>query len=94
MSRYSSTSWCRLSTSTIERLRRAQTERDWREAGHTLKGSARAVGAWRLAQVAEAAERSRGWCEPQVGKGALGEVVLAFAEVQAFIAALPQARAA
>lgn len=30
--------------------------KDWIEAAHTLKGSARAVGAWRVAECAEAAE--------------------------------------
>ena len=29
----------------------------WREAAHTIKGSASAVGAWRLARFAEMAER-------------------------------------
>lgn len=42
---------------TIEALRRATTERDWRIAAHTLKGSGRAVGAWRVAHLAEYAER-------------------------------------
>lgn len=31
--------------------------RDWRMGCHTLKGSARAVGAWRVADLAEVAER-------------------------------------
>lgn len=30
---------------------------EWHRGGHTLKGSARAVGAWRVAEAAEAAER-------------------------------------
>ena len=42
---------------TIGRLREAVDARQWREAAHTLKGSARAVGAWRLAAYAEACER-------------------------------------
>lgn len=41
---------------TVANLRAAQSEKDWKMATHTLKGSARAVGAWRLAQVAAAAE--------------------------------------
>jgi len=45
---------------TIEAMRRAQTKRDWVRAAHTLKGSARAVGAWRLAELAESAERLEG----------------------------------
>jgi HPt (histidine-containing phosphotransfer) domain-containing protein len=43
---------------TIQALKEARTDRDWLIAAHTLKGSARAVGAWRLARIAELAERS------------------------------------
>lgn len=42
---------------TIKSLSDAVTERDWRMAAHTLKGSGRAVGAWRVARLAELAER-------------------------------------
>lgn len=34
----------------------ARGRKDWIEAAHTLKGSARAVGAWSVAECAEAAE--------------------------------------
>ncbi len=34
----------------------ARSGKDWIEAAHTLKGSARAVGAWNVAECAEAAE--------------------------------------
>lgn len=40
----------------LDRLREAAGEKEWREAAHSLKGSARAVGAWQLAAAAEAAE--------------------------------------
>jgi HPt (histidine-containing phosphotransfer) domain-containing protein len=43
---------------TIAALEHARSDRDWLTAAHTLKGSARAVGAWRLARIAEHAERS------------------------------------
>lgn len=42
---------------TVASLRAAATDRDWKMASHTLKGSARAVGAWHLARVAMIAER-------------------------------------
>ncbi|MBL8565433.1 MAG: Hpt domain-containing protein [Hyphomicrobiaceae bacterium] len=47
---------------TLARLRAAAEAdvvppRDWQLASHTLKGSARAVGAWKVASAAEAAER-------------------------------------
>jgi HPt (histidine-containing phosphotransfer) domain-containing protein len=41
----------------VARLREAATSKDWKEAGHTIKGSASAIGAWRLARFAEMAER-------------------------------------
>jgi HPt (histidine-containing phosphotransfer) domain-containing protein len=41
---------------TIASLRSAATERDWKMAAHALKGSSRAVGAWRIASLAQEAE--------------------------------------
>ncbi len=41
-------------------MRAAATDREWVEAAHTLKGSARCVGAWRLARTGEQAERLGG----------------------------------
>ncbi len=45
---------------TIGALKNAPTEKEWGMAAHTLKGSARAVGAWPLATLAEGAERLHG----------------------------------
>ena len=53
---------------TIGSLREARTEMDWKVAAHTLKGSARAVGAWRVAAAAVAAEKSPGIVYDPVGK--------------------------
>lgn len=41
---------------TIGALKDAVSVKDWHIAAHTLKGSARAVGAWSLADAAELAE--------------------------------------
>jgi HPt (histidine-containing phosphotransfer) domain-containing protein len=41
---------------TLAQLRTAETQKAWRDAAHTLKGSALAVGAWRVAHCAERAE--------------------------------------
>lgn len=41
----------------LDRLAAADTPVAWRDAAHTLKGSAAAVGALRVAQLAELAER-------------------------------------
>lgn len=43
----------------IRALEQAVTPKAWHDAAHTLKGSARAVGAWRIARTAELAERLR-----------------------------------
>lgn len=45
---------------TLAALQQAATDRDWIRAAHTLKGSARAVGAWQLANIAERMERLGG----------------------------------
>jgi len=59
----------------LERLTHATSERSWYEAAHTLKGSARAVGAREIGMLAEQAER----------------IGVAGAEKQAVIAALANA---
>ena len=41
----------------LEQLQAAATRKAWRDAAHTIKGSAAAVGALRLARLAEMAER-------------------------------------
>jgi len=40
----------------LSRLKAAADRKEWMEAAHTLKGSARAVGAWAIAECAQAAE--------------------------------------
>ena len=41
-----------------EQLGRARDRAEWHDAAHSLKGSARAIGAWRLAGLAEEAEKT------------------------------------
>ncbi|MEQ1649708.1 MAG: Hpt domain-containing protein [Hyphomicrobiaceae bacterium] len=41
----------------VDDLRAASTAKEWHAAAHTLKGAARGIGAWRVARVAEGAER-------------------------------------
>jgi HPt (histidine-containing phosphotransfer) domain-containing protein len=40
----------------LARMHATASRKDWIEAAHTLKGSARAVGAWSIAECAQAAE--------------------------------------
>ena len=46
----------------LSRLKGAENVQDWREAAHTIKGSARGIGAWQVAEAAESAESAR--CRP------------------------------
>lgn len=48
--------------STLADLAASSTAKDWLMAAHTLKGSARAVGAWAVASAAEDAERAGADC--------------------------------
>lgn len=45
------------STLYLQRLRDAVSDKAWRDAAHTIKGSARGIGAWYVAHTAEAAEK-------------------------------------
>lgn len=70
---------------TIEALSSAATERDWRIAAHTLKGSGRAVGAWRVARLAEYAEREVSLTNPPLCTEAVARIEEAAAEAREFI---------
>lgn len=66
----------------LEALRSAETEKAWRDAAHTIKGSARAVGAMQVADRAERAEQLR----------ASTDAAARIAAVAALEAALDEAR--
>ena len=44
----------------LDRLRNAADKQTWCEAAHTLKGSARGIGAWQVADVAASLEHLSG----------------------------------
>jgi hypothetical protein len=67
----------------LERLR-ACHGRPFREAAHTIKGSAAAIGAWRLARAAERAEGSDGG-PPAARTAAITAVCAAAAEASRHI---------
>lgn len=73
---------------TLAALKRAETDRDWTMAAHTLKGSARAVGAWRLATLAERAEGLGGPSDRAARDGVLRHLDEAAAEARAHIVSL------
>jgi len=73
---------------TLESLKTALTDQDWRMAAHTLKGSSRAVGAWRLAKLSERAESLGGPSDPSARALVLREIEEAALEARAQITAL------
>ena len=77
---------------TIRALGSAHSEKDWRVAAHTIKGSARAVGAWRIARLAEHAERHLSVQNPGHCAEAVARIEEATDEARQFIrASYPQA---
>ncbi len=73
---------------TIGTLRDARTDLEWKVAAHTLKGSARAVGAWRVAAAAVDAEKKPVVNDP-VGKAeAVAACEMAATSVIAYIQGL------
>ncbi len=73
---------------TIAALRTAATDRDWVVAAHTLKGSSRCVGAWRLARTGEQAERLGGIANRRACLEAVLRIEAAADEARAYIAGL------
>jgi Hpt domain len=73
---------------TVAALQRAGSDRDWVNAAHTLKGSARAVGAWSLAKLAERAERLGGICDRTACERMLHRIEQATAQARAQIVLL------
>ncbi len=67
-------------------LRQAATPKAWHDAAHTLKGSARAVGAWRVARAAETAEKLRFDTDLERRQFALDNIAEAVDEAIAYIA--------
>jgi HPt (histidine-containing phosphotransfer) domain-containing protein len=69
----------------IEQLRFAATDREWQIAAHTIKGSARAVGAWQVARLALAAEQSSGASDADARDRLLSDLEEACETVQAYV---------
>ena len=80
--------FCTQSVSYLHQLRAASTHQAVYEAAHSLKGSARAVGAWRLARAAEYMESLREDIPPERRAAQIGELEASLEEATAFIASL------
>jgi len=74
-----------------EALSTAETDKAWRDAAHTIKGSARAVGAFRVAERAERAEALHASPDRAARAGAVARLREALEEACAYIDRLPQA---
>jgi len=69
-------------------MREARTEKDWRDAAHTLKGSARAVGALLIAELAERAEALRTSTDMVAKAATIDALAYAIEEAKTYIASL------
>ncbi len=63
----------------------ARTRQEWKEAAHGLKGSARAVGAWEVANLATSAETMDG-DSPIIRTAVLDALGIALGETTRYIA--------
>ena len=89
--------FCSQSVLYLEQLRAAMSESDWKHAAHSLKGSARAIGAWRTAQAAERAEALYGETIQDDGiaqsrQARIDEIEASLREAEAFIASVLDSR--
>lgn len=84
--------FCTQSVLYLEQLRAAMSDKAWRDAAHSLKGSASAIGAWRAAQAAERAEALRGDGLTQFRAARIAEIEASLREAEAFITSVLRAR--
>jgi HPt (histidine-containing phosphotransfer) domain-containing protein len=84
--------FCTQSVLYLEQLRAAMSDKDWRNAAHSLKGSASAIGAWRAAQAAERAEALKGDGLRQFRSARIAEIESSLREVEAFVTSVLNAR--
>jgi HPt (histidine-containing phosphotransfer) domain-containing protein len=70
---------------TLAALRTAANQRDWKVAAHTLKGSCRAVGAFRLGDIAQEAEQIPYGPDSEACAAAIARLEEAASEARSFI---------
>jgi HPt (histidine-containing phosphotransfer) domain-containing protein len=78
--------FCAQSSIYLERLRAAGSDKEWKDAAHSLKGSASAIGAWRVASACERAETFLGDTEGRVPH--LRELEVSLQEAEIYIGML------
>lgn len=72
----------------LQRLKDAVADKDWKDAAHTIKGSARSIGAWQLARSAEIAEKLSGAKRKSGAEVVLGELERLIGETNDYIESL------
>lgn len=72
----------------VARLHAASTDQAWRDAAHAITGSARAIGAWSVAEVSAGAERLSGAALDQGKAAAIALLEKRIGEAAAFIRGL------
>ncbi len=77
--------FCTQSVLYLEQLRAAMSDKAWKDAAHSLKGSAMAIGAWRAAQAAERAEALQGDGLTQFRSARIDEIETSLREAEAYI---------
>jgi HPt (histidine-containing phosphotransfer) domain-containing protein len=80
--------FCTQSFVYLEQLRQSPSDKDWRDLTHTLMGSARAVGAWRVAEAAERAEPLAGEALAASREAGINDIDTSLREAEAFIKSL------
>ncbi len=68
----------------LERMTAAKSADAWREAAHTIKGSARGIGAWEIVRFAEQAEKMT-WSAGQVKTRLIGKLTRSIQDANIFI---------
>jgi HPt (histidine-containing phosphotransfer) domain-containing protein len=76
----------------IDQLKQCPSDKDWKDLTHTLKGSARAVGAWRVAKAAERAEPLTGEAFARSRAARIEEIDASLREAEAYIKSLLEVR--
>ena len=69
-------------------MKGSPSDKDWKDLTHTLKGSARAVGAWRVAEAAERAEPLGGGALARSREARIREIDTYLREADAYIRSL------
>jgi HPt (histidine-containing phosphotransfer) domain-containing protein len=84
--------FCSQSPIYIERLHAARSEKDWKDAAHSLKGSATAIGAWRAAAAAASAEALPPEASSEARATRLREIESSVREAETYIGVLLEDR--